>query len=75
MPSPPDVVSRYCAAAESGDLDAVLDCFTTEITDVEQVGETVHVVRTHLEGDFPGGVVDLKQRFTVSGGLIRDLEI
>jgi len=75
MPSPPDVVSRYCAAAESGDLDAVLDCFTTEITDVEQVGETVHVVHTHLEGDFSGGVVDLAQRFTATGGLISDLEI
>lgn len=107
MPSPPDVVSRYYAAAESGDLDAVLDCFaadahvqdenrdyhgraeirswregvanrftyTTEVTDVEQVEDSVHVVRTHLEGDFPGGVVDLKQRFTVSGGLITDLEI
>jgi hypothetical protein len=107
MPSTPDVVSRYYAAAESGDLDALMACFTadahvhdedhdyhgraeirswregvanrftytTEITDVEQVGETVHVVHTHLEGDFPGGVVDLLQRFTVTGGLISDLEI
>lgn len=107
MPPTPDVVSRYYAAAEAGDLDAVLDCFaddahvhdedrdyngraetrswregvatrftyTTEITDVEQVGETVHVVHTHLEGDFPGGAVDLKHRFTVTGGLISDLEI
>lgn len=103
----PDVISRYHAAAASGDLDAVLDCFTadahvhdegrdyhgraeirswresvadrftytTRITDVEQVGEAVHVVHTHLEGDFPGGVVDLKQRFTVRGGLICDLDI
>ena len=107
MPSTPDVVARYYAAAESGDLDAVLECFatdahvhdedrdyrgraeirswregvanrfsyTTEITDVEEVGESVHLVHTHLEGDFPGGVVDLKQRFTVHGGLISDLEI
>lgn len=106
MPTTPDVVARYHAAAESGDLDAVLECFaadahvhdedrdyrgpaeirswregvanrftyTTEITKVEQVGG-VHLVHTHLEGDFPGGVVDLTQRFTVSGGLISDLEI
>jgi ketosteroid isomerase-like protein len=49
--------------------------YTTEITKVEQLGEGVHLVHTHLEGDFPGGVVDLTQRFTVSGGLICDLEI
>lgn len=49
--------------------------YTTEITAVEQVGEAVHVVHTHLEGDFPGGVVDLRQRFTVTGGLIGDLAI
>ena len=48
---------------------------TTEITKVEQVGEAVHLVHTHLDGDFPGGVVDLTQRVTVHGGLISDLDI
>ena len=28
------------------------------------------VVGQHLEGDFPGGVVDLNYRFTLDGGLI-----
>jgi hypothetical protein len=33
----------------------------------------VYVVSTHLEGDFPGGVVDLQQRFTLVGELVADL--
>ena len=102
-----DVISRYYAASSSGELDALLACFsadahvrdeghdyygadairgwregvatrftyTTEITGVEQVGDDTFVVRTHLEGDFPGGVVDLDQRFTVTEGLISDLVI
>jgi hypothetical protein len=49
--------------------------YTTEITDVEQLGTSVYLVHTHLEGDFPGGVVDLEQRFTVSEGLISELVI
>lgn len=107
MTSIPDVVARYYAAADAGDLDALLACFTadahvrdeqrdhhgrdeirawregvatrftytTEITGVERVGESVHVVHTHLEGDFPGGVVDLEQRFTLTDGIISDLHI
>ncbi len=107
MTPTPAIISRYYAAAASGDLDLVLDCFTaeahvhdedrdyhgrseirswregvatrftytTEITDVEQLGDGIHLVHTHLEGDFPGGVVDLKQRFTVSDGRISALVI
>jgi hypothetical protein len=37
--------------------------------------EDEYVVATHLEGNFPGGVVDLEQRFAVSGDLISDLLI
>ncbi len=33
------------------------------------------LVSTHLEGDFPGGVVDLDQRFTLAGGRISGLFI
>jgi ketosteroid isomerase-like protein len=49
--------------------------YTTEITGVEQLGDGEFVVSTHLEGDFPGGVVDLDQRFTLVDGLICDLSI
>jgi ketosteroid isomerase-like protein len=49
--------------------------YTTEITGAEATGEHEYVVTTHLEGDFPGGVVDLDQRFTLVDGLIADLTI
>ncbi len=49
--------------------------YTTEITGIDQAGDDEYVVATHLEGDFPGGVVDLEQRFTVSGDLISELLI
>lgn len=48
---------------------------TTVITAAEVVGPETYVVHTHLEGNFPGGVVDLQQRFTVTGGLISELLI
>ncbi|MCB0896577.1 MAG: nuclear transport factor 2 family protein [Nocardioidaceae bacterium] len=49
--------------------------YTTEITKAEETGDGGYVVSTHLEGDFPGGVVDLDQRFTLVDGLIVDLAI
>ena len=49
--------------------------YTTEITATRREGDDVHVVSTHLEGDFPGGVVDLEQRFTLRDELIVDLSI
>lgn len=49
--------------------------YTTEITSAKDSDDGRYVVRTHLEGDFPGGVVDLEQRFTLTGGLISDLSI
>ena len=107
MTTTPDVIARYYAAAASGDLDALLNCFTpeahvldesrhyqgiteirrwregvasrytytTEITGTSKPSDDEYVVATHLEGDFPGGVVDLEQRFTLSGGLISELLI
>lgn len=38
--------------------------YTTETTGVRHEGD-VWIVAVHLEGDFPGNVVDLEQRFTV----------
>lgn len=49
--------------------------YTSEITGVDAVEPDTYVVHTHLEGDFPGGVVDLEQRFTIVDGLIADLAI
>ena len=49
--------------------------YTTEITSVDVVADNTYLVHTHLEGDFPGGVVDLEQRFTLTQGLITDLVI
>ena len=49
--------------------------YTTEITGTRQTTDAEYVVVTHLEGDFPGGVVDLEQKFTVTGGLISELLI
>lgn len=49
--------------------------FTTEFTGATRIGaEHVDVVQ-HLEGDFPGGVVDLHYRFTLDGDSIVRLVI
>jgi hypothetical protein len=49
--------------------------YTSELTAVRQDdGEHWTAVR-HLEGDFPGGVVDLRYRYTLAGNRIADLTI
>ncbi|MFI7124763.1 nuclear transport factor 2 family protein [Nonomuraea sp. NPDC050153] len=51
--------------------------YTYTITPIaaEQSGEGDYTVTQHLAGDFPGGVVDLRFRFTLRAGLIRRLVI
>jgi uncharacterized protein (TIGR02246 family) len=49
--------------------------YTTSVTGVEAIGEGKYLGRVHLEGNFPGGTVDLNYQFTVDGDLIRRLEI
>jgi ketosteroid isomerase-like protein len=49
--------------------------YTTELVGLESTGEGKYVARVHLEGNFPGGTVDLRYRFTVDGYSIRRLEI
>jgi ketosteroid isomerase-like protein len=49
--------------------------YTTELVGVEAAGEGKYVARVHLEGNFPGGTVDLRYRFNVDGDSIRRLEI
>ena len=49
--------------------------FTTELIAAQRVDEA-HWVATHrLEGDFPGGVVDLAYRFAMDGEHITELVI
>ncbi len=53
--------------------------YTVAIIGSEALGDVeggqCHEVYTHLEGDFPGGQVDLTNRFTLRGDLIVGLEI
>jgi hypothetical protein len=49
--------------------------YTSELTAVtREDGEHFDALH-HLEGDFPGGVVDLHYRFTLRAGLIAELAI
>jgi ketosteroid isomerase-like protein len=48
--------------------------YTTTMTGVRRDG-AAWIVAIHLEGDFPGGVADLEQRFTVRSGEITRLVI
>src|ERR1700759_841949 len=53
--------------------------YTVQVTGAESLGEADgaerHDVHVHLEGNFPGGQVDLTDRFAVRGGQIASLEI
>ena len=49
--------------------------FTRSLVSTEATGAGTWVVVNHLEGNFPGGVVDLRYRFTVTDGLISELVI
>ena len=53
--------------------------YTVAIIGSEALGDVDgaqrHEVYTHLEGNFPGGQVDLTNRFTLRGDLIVGLEI
>ena len=47
---------------------------TSKVTGVRSEGED-WIVATHVEGDFPGGVADLEQRFTVRDDVVTRLII
>ncbi|MEU0804933.1 nuclear transport factor 2 family protein [Streptomyces sp. NPDC005970] len=49
--------------------------YTIELTGALKIDTTHYVATHHLEGNFPGGVVDLHYRFTLSEGLIEGLLI
>jgi len=49
--------------------------YTTELTSTRQVDEHTYVATHHLEGNFPGGTVDLDFTLTLVDGLISRLVI
>jgi hypothetical protein len=49
--------------------------FTRSLVSAEPDGDDTWLVINHLEGDFPGGVVDLRYQFVVAGDLISELVI
>jgi ketosteroid isomerase-like protein len=49
--------------------------YTRTLTGVERLEDGTWLVQNRLEGDFPGGVVDLRYRFVLTGGRIADLAI
>jgi hypothetical protein len=49
--------------------------YTIEMTGAAKVGEDGYDVIHHLDGDFPGGVVDLHFRFVLRDGMIVRLVI
>ena len=49
--------------------------YTRSLTGVDDHGDGTFTVRNHLDGDFPGGQVDLRYRFELRDGLIGALHI
>ena len=49
--------------------------YTTELIRAQRVDDAHWVATNRLEGDFPGGVVELNYRFTMDGDLITELTI
>ncbi|MFF3577357.1 nuclear transport factor 2-like protein [Streptomyces mirabilis] len=49
--------------------------YTTELTGAERTDASHYTATQHLEGDFPGGTVDLRYRFTLRGDLVERLVI
>jgi ketosteroid isomerase-like protein len=49
--------------------------YTTDVLGVEPAGGADYVAREHLAGNFPGGTVDLRYRFSIANDRIRRLEI
>jgi hypothetical protein len=49
--------------------------YTVELTGAQRIDAANYLLTTHLEGDFPGGQVDLRHRLTIHDGLIKNLTI
>jgi hypothetical protein len=49
--------------------------YTTELFGVDELGDDDYLARVRIEGNFPGGSVELRFRFTIRSGQIHRLEI
>lgn len=49
--------------------------WTATLTGATRLDAARYEVRQRIEGDFPGGVVDLRYRFTLRGALVCELVI
>ena len=49
--------------------------YTTELIGAQRVDDAHWVAVNRLEGDFPGGVAELRYRFTLADDLIAELVI
>jgi uncharacterized protein (TIGR02246 family) len=49
--------------------------YTTEVKNVQPFGGEQYVARVRLDGNFPGGTVDLRYQFDIDGDRIQRLEI
>jgi hypothetical protein len=49
--------------------------YTRTLTGADALDANTWLVTNHLEGDFPGGVVDLRYRFVLTDDLISEIEI
>ena len=49
--------------------------YTTDVVELTATGSGQYAARVHLEGNFPGGTVDLRYHFTIDDDTISRLEI
>ncbi|WP_210569127.1 nuclear transport factor 2 family protein [Streptomyces sp. GESEQ-4] len=63
------------AIGEWLDRSATEFSYTIHLTGAQQTDATRYIATHHLEGDFPGGTVDLRYQFTLHDGLIERLVI
>ncbi|WP_031160752.1 nuclear transport factor 2 family protein [Streptomyces durhamensis] len=49
--------------------------YTVHLTGAQQPDATRYIATHHLEGNFPGGTIDLRYQFTLRDGLIERLVI
>lgn len=49
--------------------------YTRTLTHADVIHTNTWLLTNHLEGNFPGGVVDLRYRFALSDDLISELDI
>ena len=67
--SGPDAIREWLATSASEYT------YTVELTAARRIDDDHYVATHHLEGNFPGGVVDLQYKLTLQDGLIHHLVI